>query len=83
MKIIEEGWKKYRAMVVPANAGEVQIAETRQAFYAGAAVLFESLMRSLDPEKEPTANDMRIMDGLQAEIDEFGHSLDKRYLKPN
>lgn len=83
MKYIERGWLSYRAMVVPADAGEVQVNETKQAFYAGASILFTTLMQPgvLDPGLEETENDMKKMADLQAEIDAFGQLLDKKVLK--
>lgn len=78
-RLISKGWDNYRSMVIPADAGEVQLKESRQAFLAGAAVLFATLMRVLDADEEPTEGDMQIMADLQAEIDEFGQTLDQRY----
>lgn len=82
MKYIEQGWNGYLALL-PKDAGEVQIRETRQAFYGGAAVLFETMLRMLDPGSEPTENDMRRMSDIQKELQEFGAQIDKRYLKPS
>lgn len=79
MRHIEKGWNSYRALL-PKDAGEVQIKETRQAFYAGAAILFESLMLVLDPGTEPTEADMQRMDDINKELREFGRNLDSRYL---
>lgn len=78
MKYIEAGWKGYRDMVVPKDADEIQVRETRLAFYAGASVLFETLMLALDSGDEPTDADMQRMADLQAEIDAFGQEIDKR-----
>lgn len=80
MKYIEAGWDSYRRLL-PADAGEVQVNETRQAFYAGAAILFRTIMVTLDPETEPTEADLARMAELQAELDAFGQELDVRYLK--
>lgn len=80
MKAIEQGWKSYRELVVPDDASDVQIRETRQAFYAGAAILFQALMVALDPGTEPTADDMQRMADLQAELDAFGQELDCKIL---
>jgi hypothetical protein len=79
-RLIEKGWQSYRALLPP-NAPEVQIRETRQAFYGGAAILFEAMMRTLDPGEEPTDRDMHRMAGIQEELAEFGRSLDTRYLR--
>ena len=79
-RLISNGWDSYRSTVLPADVGEVQLTETRQAFLAGAALLFETLMRVMDADEEPTEADMQIMADIQAEIDEFGQTLDLRYL---
>lgn len=77
MKYIANGWKSYQKLVLPADAPEIQVRECRQAFYGGAAVLFETLMMSLDSGDEPTDADMQRMVDLQAELDEYGQQLDK------
>ncbi len=79
-KFIESGWREYKQMVVPSTASEVQIHETRQAFYAGATILFHTIMLSLDPGEEPTSDDMQRMEYLQKELDEFGQEIDLKYL---
>lgn len=82
MKPIERGWQSYRRMVVPPDAPDVQVKECRQAFYAGAAILFEALMLKLDPGEEPNEADMQRMAAIQHELYTFGAEIDKRYLKP-
>jgi len=81
MRHIETGWNSYRKMVVPSEASDVQVRETRQAFFAGAAILFESLMIMLEPSDEPTDTDMQRMEDIQSEIDEFGLALDLKFFK--
>ena len=54
MKHIEGGWESYRKNCIPADAPDIQLRESRQAFYAGAAILFHSIMIVLDPGTEPT-----------------------------
>jgi len=80
-KYIQLGWDSYLDLVVPKGASDVQIAETRQAFFSGAAVLFEGIMRMLDPGLEETDADMQRMTDIQNEITAFGQELDKRILK--
>jgi hypothetical protein len=82
MKVIENGFKSYQALVIPKDAPEVQVIECRRAFYAGAAILLTSMMNIMDEDREPTANDMMKMAGIQAELDAFGAELDKQILKP-
>lgn len=78
MKHIEGGWQSYLKTCIPEDAPEVQRRECRQAFFAGAAVLFQSIMVTLDPGTEPTDKDMERMSHIQAELDAFGQELDKR-----
>jgi hypothetical protein len=79
MNYIDKGWQGYKALL-PKDASDVQIKETRQAFFGGAAVLFEALMTVLDPGEEPTDADMQKMKDIQRELTEFGRNLDSRYL---
>lgn len=76
MKYIERGWESYMKYVMPKDAPPVQVKETRQAFYSGAAVLFWTLMMDLDEDHEPTDEDLQKMENLQKEIDAFGQQLD-------
>lgn len=82
MKVIEEGFNSYKAMVIPKDAPEVQVTECRRAFYAGAAILLQSMMIIMDADREPTANDLMKMAAIQEELDAFGHQLDKEIFKP-
>lgn len=79
-KYIESAWINYRAMIVPADAGDVQVNETRQAFYAGAACLFQTIMVMLDPGTAPTDADMQRMSDVQTELDAFGQEIDRKVL---
>lgn len=81
MKVIERAWNSYRQLL-PADASEAQLRETRQAFYAGAAILFEALMLVLDPGDEATEADMQRIRDVHAELRAFGQSLDRRLLGP-
>ena len=75
---IDGGWTTYRRLVVPANASAIQVAETKQAFFAGASFLFYFLLKAMEPDVEPTEADFALMDELQKEIDAFGAQLDAR-----
>ena len=77
---IEEAWVSYRLMVVPRDAGETQIVETRQAFFAGAAVLFTKLVSQLSEEKEESEDDLDFMSDVHREVTEFGQEIDQRVL---
>jgi hypothetical protein len=64
-------WESYLRRVMPASAGRAQFIETRRAFYAGGAALFETLMSILDDGAEPTDNHLKAVDNLKAELDAF------------
>lgn len=70
-KIIEAGWVGYLHLVIPRNASQVQLDETRIAFFAGAQHLLASIVSVLDPGKEPTDADLARMGKIQAELDQF------------
>jgi hypothetical protein len=79
-KYIKDGWQSYRKMVIPGDASPVQIRETKQAFYAGASLLWYALMATLDADAEPTEADMRRMDSINKEIEAYGQKLDRDVL---
>lgn len=71
MKRIEKLWADFRRKVVPIAAPPVQVTEMRRAFYAGAGALFSELIRMLDPGTEPTEADLRKMDAIAMELEQF------------
>jgi hypothetical protein len=72
MKRIEEQWLSYLAEVIPADAGETQVQESRRAFYAGARALLMLQVRLFDRlDHEPTAADLKMMDEINAELEQF------------
>jgi hypothetical protein len=62
-------------MVLPALANEIQVVETRKAFYAGAIMLFRTLISSLSPGKEATDADIEVMRDIDNEIEVFETEL--------
>ena len=60
----------------------MQIAETRQAFFAGASVLFETIMKVLDTTNDRYPGLDETEADIGNEIVEFGQALDKKILKP-
>ena len=75
-KYIKRGWESYIKHVIPEDALPIQVKETRQAFFSGAAILFSVLMRDLDEGHEPTDEDMQKMEDLQNELYAFGQEID-------
>jgi len=78
---IADAFSKYRQMVVPRQAGDVQVRETRQAFFAGATVLYTLLMGGLEDGQEPTENDLKTIETIADELQQFGSQFDVRHLK--
>jgi hypothetical protein len=69
--VIAEQWSTYAAQVLPRDAPKVQRVETRRAFYAGALTLFRALIAGLDPDNDPTLEDVRRIDAIDAELKSF------------
>ena len=61
--VIASGWERYRDAVMPSTVSEVQLQETRRAFYAGAAHLLDAIVRA------PEGPNVAI--AIQAELKAF------------
>ncbi len=79
-KHIEKAWEKYRLLAVPNDASETQVNETRQAFFAGASVLFNAILMHMSDDSEPTDRDMKLMTDINNEIASFGQEIDQKIL---
>lgn len=79
--LIESWWSTYRKEVVPANASETQIKETRQAFFGGTYMLYTTLMENVgnDPESQP--RDMAMLASIDRELAKFERDFRERHLK--
>lgn len=77
---VTEVLESYLDQVVPKGASETQIAETSQAFKAGAIVMHEIMMRSSDVPNERVA--LRNLDKIHAELALFGQEIDSAILYP-
>lgn len=74
-RLIREGWYQYSERVMPASASAIQKRETRQAFYAGAAHLWEAFIRALGPGEDADPPDLALAEGVQKEIDDWLEGL--------
>lgn len=70
-RAIEEGWRAYRQHCMPPDAGEIQVRETRFAFYSACSYVLDMLALSCDPGEDVTANDERRMELIGAELTRF------------
>jgi hypothetical protein len=78
-KLIEAGWRGYQMLVMPADAGYVQIDETRRAFFAGAQHLFGTMINMFDPDAEPTMADLAKMDNIDHELRAYLAEFKRRH----
>jgi hypothetical protein len=77
-KLVEAGFAAFREYVIAKDAPPLQVSEMRLAFMAGAEHVFSSIMNILDPGEEPTEADLRRMDLIHKEIDEWRVKLSER-----
>lgn len=67
--LVKGGFALFRAQIIPVDAGQVQVDECRIAFYAGAQHVLACIMAGLDEGIEPTEDDLKRMEYLEAELD--------------
>lgn len=80
-KLLEAGWVGLRLAAIPLDAPAVQLDEMRNAFFAGAQHLFSSMMTGFDADSEPTADDLRRVDLIETELQDFIRDFEQRHLK--
>lgn len=77
-KLVEAGFAVFANFVIAKDAPPLQLSEMRLAFMAGAEHVFSSIMNMLDPEDEPTEADLRRMDMIHKELDEWRGRISER-----
>lgn len=73
--MIQAAWRSYVAEVLPPDCSAIQLCETRRAFYAGAQALFGGLLSRFTEDREPTEEDLKLMDQVNEELKAFAHDL--------
>lgn len=72
---IAAAWEQYRNLVMSQDASDTQLAETRLAFYAGAAACF-GIVTSVEPgDDEPTDEELQLVTDLNDELNEHVASV--------
>lgn len=74
-KLVEAGFAAFAHLVIPKDAPAVQVQEMRLAFMAGAEHVFSSIMAIMDPGEEPTDSDLRRMDQIHTELENWRGKL--------
>jgi hypothetical protein len=77
-RLIEGGFAAFAHYVIPKDAPAIQLREMQIAFMAGAEHLFSSIIGILDPGQEPTDEDLRRMDLIAKELDEWRGRISER-----
>lgn len=77
-RLIEMGWVTLRALAVSPDASQLQLDEMRMAYMAGAQHTFSSIISILDPGEEPTEGDMKRMELISNELDNFRKEMELR-----
>lgn len=78
-KLMEAGWMALRSNDVLAGQWTGPMLEvSRISYMAGAQHLFASIMAMMDPGVEPSADDLRRMDLIAAELNKFTKELKLR-----
>lgn len=75
MQTIQQLWNTYEKNCVPADASTVQIQETRRAFFAGAAAMWQLFGQIADQGSEEKSHQM--FERLDKELVEFMENLGK------
>lgn len=78
---IEENYQQFERLCVPAGAGPDQRRETRDAFFAGAFAVLETLMHEVSDENEMTPDDERLMVCLNREMEAHRLQLHARLIR--
>lgn len=76
--LLKGGWEIYRVQAVPVDASHFELREIEQAYWAGAQHLMACIMVGLDPGTEPTDDDLKRMDYIEQELEEFANRLAAR-----
>ncbi len=69
-KRIEVQWDSYRRDVVPVNAPDIQVRESKRAFYAGAQALM-TVCKAISTERVSVEEGARILDQAERELLQF------------
>lgn len=67
-------WASYRELVMSGDAGQVQVSETQQAFYAGAQAIFGLVFSGLSEGDDSTPADEAFMASVMKELQEFART---------
>jgi len=70
-QLMAEQWNEFSRQIIHKDAPEIQKREMRRAFYAGAQSILFRVIESFAPESEPTDEDLKIIEDLHQELQDF------------
>lgn len=73
--IVAGGFAGYRLMAMNKDAPDIQVRECMLAFYAGAQHLYSTMMRVMDEGTEPTDADLKRMEMIHNELEDFRNRI--------
>lgn len=79
VRLLERAWLAFHLRCIP-TAGPEQIAGMKEAFFAGATVLFTIMTKGVSDGDDVSLADMQLMAAIDAELREFGSSFDRKHL---
>jgi hypothetical protein len=75
MKLIESSWRTFLDLVVPDDADQDQIDATKDAYYAGAGVMFATIVNPVQIDGL-MVDELEVMQMLEDEIAEFSAEVE-------
>jgi hypothetical protein len=75
LRLIGAKWEDYCKSVIPKNAPQIQITESRRAFYAGAQGVMDAMAKQMSDSPDETPNEIAVVQDVMAELDEFAQLI--------
>jgi len=67
-------WQTFEAVYIPMNVDDIQRKEMKRSFFSGAHSLFLHMVTTLDPDHEPTVEDLDKMSGIHDELKAYAQA---------
>lgn len=74
---LAQAWMNFLQMVELMHASPMQKREMKRAFFAGAHWMLEMCSIQMDPDREPTADDVEYLQRISAEIQQFNEDIQR------
>lgn len=74
-QFMAELWDEFALIALPPGAPDFQRREMRRAFYSGAHGIMFKVIQALAPESDPTEADIRVVEDLHEELQEFAELI--------